>query len=576
LKQVSQSIGKTWGSGGALAVLQFDDSNRLRADQRTFTDNIPQPTDVLPQSKRYSGILSAHQSLAPSVEIFADGLLEHYHAMRDNTLGGNPPQVESETSTTNSTSVNAGLRWQPFGDWHLEANALFSQIDTTLSEYFNPVFFGYTNGTPYLRTLNTIKEGDLKLDGTLWSFESSSIKAAIGASYRQEAFSSLYVYSDMDQPFGRHVHAAFVELYAPVIGPANDIPLIKKLELSAAVRDDSYSDFGSKINPRFGIYWSPVNQVGLRVAYSTSFRAPNPVETQTNSTEDIFVESGFPTPNDPTGNSAVLFYANHFLNPETSRNLTAGLDFEPTELPGARFTLNYYRVIYSNRITTSPVSASVFLNPQIYGPLIKQFPNDAAVDAFVASLQPPQQVLDFSNGQTGLAGVRFGFPYGEINAAKETTEGIDIGAHSLLHLSAADKIVFDLNATYIKELETTFCSLCVSTNLVDTYGQPLKLRLRASAGWSNTSISANAAINYANAYSDTNLVPPGRIAAFVTADLNATWRIRASGTSLSINILNAFNSNPPLTGPALNKVVYDPNNADPRGRVLSFQARQAW
>jgi iron complex outermembrane receptor protein len=576
LKQVGQSIGKTWGSGGALAVLQFDDSNRLRADQRTFTENIPQPTDVLPQSKRYSGIVSAHQSLAPSIEIFADGLIEHYHAMRDNTLSGNPPQIESNTSTTNSTSVNAGLRWQPFGDWHLEANALFSQIDTVVSEYFNPAFFGYTNGAPFLRNLNTIKEGDMKLDGTLWSHAASSIKAAIGAAYRQEAFSSLDVSDNIDRPFGRHVHATFVELYAPLIGPAYDIPLIKRLELSAAVRDDSYSDFGSKINPRFGIYWSPVGQVGLRAAYSTSFRAPNPVETQANATEDLFVESGFPQPNDPTGNTGALFYANHFLNPETSRNITAGLDFEPTVLPGTRFTLNYYQVIYSNRIISSPVSAGVFLNPQIYGPLIKQFPNDAAVDAFVASLQPPQQVFDFTNDQTGLSGVRFGFPYGYINAAKETTQGLDLGVHSMLRLSDVDKIVLDLNATYIKELETTFCSVCVSTNLVDTYGQPLKLRLRAGAGWSNTSISTNAAVNYANAYSDTNLIPPGRIAAFVTADLNATWRIRASGTSLSINMLNAFNSNPPLTGPALNKVLYDPNNADPRGRVLSFQLRQSW
>jgi iron complex outermembrane recepter protein len=185
-------------------------------------------------------------------------------------------------------------------------------------------------------------------------------------------------------------------------------------------------------------------------------------------------------------------------------------------------------------------------------------------------------VFDLTNGQTGLAGVRFAFPYGYINAAQETTQGLDIGAHSLLRLSSVDKIVLDLNATYIKDLETTFCVTCVSTDLVDTYGQPLKLRLRASGGWSNASVSTNAALNYANAYSDTNLLPPGRIAAFVTADFNATWRIRASGTSLSFIVINAFNSNPPLTAPALNKVLYDPTNADPRGRVLSLQVHQAW
>jgi len=110
LKQVGQSFGRTWGSGGALAVLQFEDANRIRADQRTFTENIPQPTDVFPESKRYSGVLSAHQSLAPSVEVFADALLEHYHALRDYNTGGSFPQIESETSTTNSSSATGTLR----------------------------------------------------------------------------------------------------------------------------------------------------------------------------------------------------------------------------------------------------------------------------------------------------------------------------------------------------------------------------------------------------------------------------------------------------------------------------------
>jgi iron complex outermembrane receptor protein len=576
LKQVGQSFGRTWGSGGALAVLQFDDTNRLRADERSFTAPIPQPTDVLPESHRYSGVLSAHQDLGPSLEIFGDGLAQHYHTQRDYTGGGAFAQIERETSTSNSIAVNLGLRWQPFGDWHLEADALYSQLDTTASEVFTPNTPGYTNGTPYLRNLTTIKEGDLKLDGTLWASGGVSVKAAVGGSYRQEAFSALFVFSDMDRPAGRHVHAAFAELYAPLVSAANAVSAVRKLELSAAVRDDDYSDFGSKTNPRFGIYWSPIAQLGVRAAYSTSFRAPNPIETISNTVEDIFIETGYPQPGDPIGKTGVLFYANHFLNPETAKNITAGLDLEPNALRDTRFTLNYYHIVYSNRIMSSPISRSIFINPQVYGPLITDFPNHTAVDAFVAGLKPQQQVFDFTPGQTGLAGVRFAFPYGYLNAAQVTTQGIDLGAHSVLHLSDADKIVFDFNATYIQELDTTFCTTCTSTELVDTYGQPLKLRLRAGAGWSNNDFSTNAAVNYANAYSDTNLVPPGRIAAFVTADLNASWRIHASGTSLSLAVLNVFNSNPPLTAPAFNKVLYDPNNADPRGRVLSFQVRQSW
>ena len=577
LKQISQSLGKTWGSGGALAVLEFQDTDAIRSDERSFTGNLPRPTDVFPESKRYSGTLTAHQSLGTSFDLFADALIEHNDGLRAVTLGGFTTQTQLITSKTNSASANTGFRWQPFGDWHIEGDALFSQVDTLASEVFTPPNFGYTNGTPELRNLDTIEEADLKLDGTLWSSGGSSLKAALGASCRQEDFSSLVEYANLDRPTDRHIHAAFAEFYAPLVTTANALPGVQKLDLSAAVRDDSYSDFGSKVNPRFGVFWSPIDQIGLRAAYSTSFRAPDPIEIiSTTTATSVYVESGFPQPQDPSGKTGVIFFGNRVLGPETSRNLSAGLDFTPNSLPTTRFSLNYYRIVYSNRIITSPISADIFVNPQIYGPLIQRFPNDAAVQAFVAGLEPPQTLVDLTPNHTGLTGVRFGFPYGDINAAKESTQGLDLVAHSIVNLDAANKLVLDFNATYIKDIETTFCGSCVGTDLVDTYGQPLKLRLRAAAGWSDGIFNTNAAVNYANAYSDTNLTPPGRIAAFTTVDWTASWHIHGSGTTLTFNIINALNSGPPLTGPGLNKVAYDPINADPRARILSFQVRQAW
>jgi iron complex outermembrane receptor protein len=577
-KQFSQTVGRTWSSGGALAVVQFADANELRADQRSFTENLPQPTDVLPSSKRYSGVLTAHQDLLSSLELFGDALLEHNGGERSYTLGTIPnTHTQVIDSHTNSTSANLGARWQPFGDWHLEGSGLYSQVDTQTNQFFTPNIAGYVNGAPYVRNLETIKEGDLKLDGTLWSSGGTSVKAAVGASYRQEAFSSRIDFTGADRLTSRHIHALFAELYAPLVSSANAIPGVRQLDLSAAVRGDDYSDFGTKTNPRFGVYWSPIEQIGLRAAYSTSFRAPNPTEfINTVSDTFVFIQNGYPQPGDPTGNAAVLFYGNQVLRPETSKNITAGLDFKPASLPGTRFSLSYYRIIYNDRIVNAPAALNVFLNPQIYGPLITHFPNDAAAQAFVAGLEPPQTLYDLTTGQTGLAGVRYAFPYGDINATKERTEGVDLGARSLINLSATNKLLFDFNATYIKEIANTFCDSCVSIDSADTYAQPLKLRLRAAAGWSNAAFSVNSALNFSNTYSDTNLNPPGRIAAFTTVDFNATWSIRASGTRLSINILNAFNAEPPRTSPAFNQVEYDPTNADSRGRILSLQVRQPW
>jgi iron complex outermembrane receptor protein len=575
LKQAAQTVGRDWGTGGALAVVQFQDSNMLRADQRTFTAVLPEPTVVLPSAKRYSGVLSAHQSLGSTLEVFADALLEHN---KGETAETNPIGSENITdSKTNSTSANAGFQWRAFGDWHLQGNGVFSQVDTLTSVVFKPAQPRYINGQPNFRALETIKEGDLKLDGTLFSSGASSVKGAIGVSYRQETFSGLTVYTDSEQLNTRHVHAAYAELYAPLVTAANALPWVRKLDLSAAVRDDSYSDFGSKTNPRFGVFLSPLDQIALRVAYSTSFRAPDPTELfDAASANRIIIERGIPQPGDPTGTHPVLFYGNQILHPETSRNLTAGLDFLPLTLPNTRFSLNYYRIIFNDRITLPPLNGTVFVNQNIYGPLITQFPNDAAVQALVASIQPPQQIFDLTPGQTGLAGIRYAYKYGDVNATHQKTEGLDLLAHSTLALQGSAKVNLDFNATYIREIETTFCSTCTTADLVNTYGEPLKLRLRAGGGWSNGTLSTNAAVNYANAYTDNNTVPYGRIAAFTTLDLNASWLIRATGTTLSVAILNALNSNPPFTAPAFFGVNYDPSNADPRGRILSLQVKQAW
>jgi outer membrane receptor protein involved in Fe transport len=144
-------------------------------------------------------------------------------------------------------------------------------------------------------------------------------------------------------------------------------------------------------------------------------------------------------------------------------------------------------------------------------------------------------------------------------------------------MAGGDKLIFDLNSTYIRELETTFCDSCTSTNLANTYGQALKFRLRGAAGWSNGILSTNAAINFANAYADTNIVPTGRIGSLTTADINVTWRLPVfSATSVGLSVTNLFDANPPRTTPAFNGVAYDPSNSDPRGRRVSVLARVQW
>jgi iron complex outermembrane receptor protein len=68
-------------------------------------------------------------------------------------------------------------------------------------------------------------------------------------------------------------------LYGQGIFDIRDIFSLKKgvesLSLTAGVRYDNYDDFGSSVNPRFGLVYAPTSDLYFKMLYGTAFRAPN-------------------------------------------------------------------------------------------------------------------------------------------------------------------------------------------------------------------------------------------------------------------------------------------------------------
>ena len=99
---------------------------------------------------------------------------------------------------------------------------------------------------------------------------------AIGGEYRHEAYQQSYAaFADDLASLGvdpnarvsadRNVKAVYTEL---------NVPVLDTLELSAAVRHDKYSDFGSTTNPKYSFRYQPLKELVVRGAYSEGFRAP--------------------------------------------------------------------------------------------------------------------------------------------------------------------------------------------------------------------------------------------------------------------------------------------------------------
>jgi len=125
---------------------------------------------------------------------------------------------------------------------------------------------------------------------------------------------TLVDFTDMDN-FNRNAKRDVLALYAQnVWRPTDD------LALTAGVRWDHYSDFGSTVNPRAGLVWSFTEQATIKLLYGRAFRAPN--------FRELYDRVGFSSGGNPN------------LDPEVINTVEAELSYRVTDYLKAR--LNYF------------------------------------------------------------------------------------------------------------------------------------------------------------------------------------------------------------------------------------------
>lgn len=570
---VGQTLGQTWNGGSGLLSLQYDDASALGSHERSFTASLERPNDLYPSTAQFSGILNGRQQLAKNVDASADVAYGHEVARRDYT---SPGQSQSSDTTTEFVSANGGVGWVPFGSWQFDVSGLYSEVETSQDVEFEPSLPGYMNGTLFIRNTFLLREADLVADGSLFPIPGGDVKAALGGSYRTEAFSSRSPWAQIERLFDRDVWAVFGEFQVPLISDANSLPFMRHLDFSLSVRHDHYSDFGETTNPKFGLFWSVSDSLGLRAAYGTSFHAPDASQQTLNNLSRFVFNFPFALPTGGEG-PVLVTTGSPELQPEESQNLSVGLDYRPASVPGLRLSLNYFDIIYSDRLVTTPFDTSALLTPDVYGPLITQFSSDVEAAAYLAGLIAQGFQFDDFTG-TGTTGILYAYTFALTNASRVHQNGLDAGVEYSIR-SGANEFDFRVAATLIDEIKTGFCATCTSTDLVNEYGQPLRLRARADFGWARGAWRLNSAVNYANSYRDITVTPPGSIESHATVDVSARYSPSAlEGVTAGINVTNLFDADPPRTasGLAFGGIRYDIANADPLGRIVSLEVRKSW
>jgi iron complex outermembrane recepter protein len=588
---LAQTLGTTWSGGNIVGTLQYQQQSALPASERDFTSTFPSPNDLLPETRSYGATLVGRQTITDGLEFYGDVLLSQRDFTQGESLFEGSPTLDVVAptytdGTAQTVDVTSGLRYQLSDRWSVELNGLYARQRTTELLAFGVV------GTPFENDSNsyvfTEKSVDLNVSGRVAAMPAGEIGVAAGMSYRTEDFNAISVQEPTPDNVvdveNRNIAAAYAELYVPIVGRGNHIPMVETLEFSAAVREDHYSDFGSTTNPRIGLHWAPWTDLSVRASYGTSFQAPTAGEEFSEVPSQQIIVALPPLLASPTGGLVPV------LDEEGSKSLTAqrartedvSIEYKPSGIEGLITNVGYYYIRYTDRIITPSFNANALIEPNVYGSLVTPVPSDAAAQAIIdAAVAAGSQYINDSG--TGATGIRYLFDTRQQNASEVIQSGFDITSRYTRPI-ASHTLIAQLNISYIDKIDTQLAQGAAFDNLVNTVMNPVKWRGRLDLAWASSRWSVGGALNEVGSYVNTATVGNPSIASWTTVDLNATINADAyiqgagwKGVSLSLTALNALNRNPPFVDAgSLFNANFDPSNASPLGRFVALTVKKKW
>jgi iron complex outermembrane recepter protein len=583
--QFGQMFGTTWRDGSALLAYQYDDQRPLSSVDRKATSELSEKPDVIPDQIQHSIYANWFQSINDETEIG----LEDSYGRRENLYRWIDSQMHlpSSSGSVNTQNLLTASLVTHFSDaWRGTSYVRYASggLDFRLSQPGQDLgqiadYFG-----------RQLSAGAV-IDGKLFSLPSGPVNIAVGVDYSHEhrTLGGANVYSGplsslssgFSYDLSRTVEALFGEVNLPLVAPDQSIPMVRSLNLSVAGRYDHYSDVGDTVNPRIGLVWEITDQLRARGTYSTSFRAPS-VGDRDNSALGSFTAL-FPDAQTPGGQAIVLYVAGATkpgVKPETARNSTFGLDFEPAWLANSALHLTYFNISYRGRL--SPSSAGVqdifdFTDP-VVEQLIARSPSAATVAPFLRGTN----YADYTGLSPTANQINILIDDRVTNLASTQTSGLDLAfEHSDPLFGGTLNSRADLSYVRTDTVRATPSAPALSV-VGDVYF-PARFRGRVGSIWKKSGWSASAFVNYVSPFDDNQGSTFYSVSSWTTVDLNGSYAFQApSGPlhdfSVSLAVTNVLNSAPPyITSPAPETYpFYDAANASIIGRFISLEARKKW
>ncbi len=431
----------------------------------------------------------------------------------------------------------------------------------------------------------------LRADGPLFHLPAGAARLALGGEYREDRYrdgvnisytATLAPVANASTPLpgARIVKGVYGELLVPVFGDSARIPLFRKLDISAAVRAEEYSDFGRTTNPKFSLSWVPFDGVTIRGSYGKSFRAPGFTELRQDPGAITYFAYPVVDPQSPTGTSNLMVLRGNDpdLRPERATTWTLGADIRPASIPGLHASVTWFDIDYRDRIASVASGLTSFLTRRdIYEPILTFNPSATRIAELYASpyysdlgsLPRTAPILAIADARTR-----------NLSIVKQAGLDVDLGYAFDL---AGGHAELGAVATYIARIEQQVTASSTAVNVVGTVGNPLDLRVRGRASWNSGGVGVALFANYADSYVNRTTATPEKVSSWTTFDLNLSYAFPREhgvlkGLRVSLNASNLFDRDPPYVSYIVGTLTtgFDAENASPLGRFVALQVTKTW
>lgn len=603
--------------------------SELLAGTINLEDRAPKTT-LLPKQDRHSAFLFAEQNVADWLSLFTEVLyserksnsvtnsfattllVPETNAFYLNPFGSGPvaiafsllpelglsdmsSRIKNTTITGGATATLGDWRWETYAAYSLEKSRQkysvldFLQLDIALSDpdpqtalnvygdgqVNNPETLSKIVGNATQRPRSELVNVNSVIDGPMATIDGVDLSIAVGADYRREKFRSPALYLGEDifpERYSRYVYAIFGEIYFPWVEPGSDNRFIHSLDISVASRLDKYSDAGSTTNPKFGIRFSPVEQISFNATYGTSYRAPNLTEKSTSSNFNYVTSVIDPASPSGLSNALILTGNDPDLEPEKAKTWTVGATFLPAK--NVRAEIIYFRTRFNNRIDRATRPDTLLTMEALYPDLVTRNPSTGVISIYC---QPPIFLGNPSQCTESLVDVIIDSRLQ--NMASSKVSGID-GSITYSDSIGTLGISLSLAGTYLFDYSYQQTDSSPNFDTVGTVENPVDFRGRAIASVIYDGGNATIVANYTDSYKNNRSLFQRSISSYLTFDINMSINFdqklniyKEAPYTLLFSVTNLFNNNPPFVD---NDIGYDSSNADPQGRLISVELRARW